>query len=732
MSVRQTRRPSISGGYMRIFASLMCAVALLTACGKSGGSDAASGGGGAQPVYKISGKLISTAGTTTGTSLIAYLYNTNYISTPQNIGTPTLTKTKSIPAGSYAGAANDYEFEVADGTYYLVAFRDNNSDTYPTLTIDPQSSQLSVTVSGADKPNQDITINLEAGGTDRYKYMNAYTSRESFGTQPPNKSDGTEGTGLCRGFYMRIEAEKDTGTVSVPYAKLPNGNVKTLLNDGGCGLTVADNSAYSYDYASGDNAYSFGINNPDSTYAGDYILYYLSDGGTKYIHIQKDNVATVKDLKAAIAFNAPYNATDVANSLATPITWTAAPGTTHHTMSINGINGGTPYNTPSAVSSASVTASGLTSGKAYNASVISYDANPDSNGDYDARLISNENYFIYDTAGTGSGNVVSIAGTLNNNTNLTGKKFVLQALGKENRTEASALLDPGAYTIYVLKGSGSSGRIEGALDVDGMREVYSSGNKAYNVRKEKLTTTGNLTGQDLQANIPPTLLSPADNAANQGITPTITWQDYAVTAVGKMPGGSWSYAVMVGIDKFQADGPDPITFLLPSTATGYNFASPAARTDITCMVNNGTWNEGTSTCTGALASPTDLTSGKVLGMRKKYNSAEAGCTDGATQTVTFIGGTCSTPPVATAKVTSGKVESFKMTTYGTCTVPPTSITLPGCSPQPTVNIGYSNIRWKWQVGIVECAYYDTGCIGPLLGSGNMWSQSRRNYLKTTP
>ncbi|MDH5721114.1 MAG: hypothetical protein OEZ13_10960, partial [Spirochaetia bacterium] len=550
--------------------------------------------------WNLGGGISQSGGGSNGAIVFVRLYTS-----PTEILNHVAETEVSVTGGS--PAVSSYSFTVADGTYYVRAFRDENGDSEPSFNSDAQSGIIGpIVISGANSSANNIDLNVSVN-TDEYTGFNVYTYHETAQPEAPwDDLAQKEGAGFCGGYYLRFEASK-TGTSldpAAPAVRLPDGSEVSLLDDGGCGSNVADNTALSYDYGATDNSFSYGIDSPGSLRVGNYTLYFRNTA-SEHIHIEVDNIASINKL-ARVRSVSPDGA--AAQTTLTPtISWTMAAGSLSNTLYLFEMPNYT-FHTGTDTTSASYSipaATPLSDLKAYKINIISYDADISAGWvDFDAKSESLEHAFITDTTGT---NHIVVSGTLTNRTNISADYFLQGINADQGYTLESTIITQGPdYSLVFLHtpsicngGVDECGIINAFLDADGSGDKNGVNNQDYKKFEEKLDiSTGiTLSGIDFEWNPRVLLNAPSDDAALLSTAPAFSWQDYSADAPAS---GTWSYALFItDLDTGSGGMPD-IIWGLPNTTTSFDMSAALSgkdQYDIVCLANGGAW-DGT-TCTGA-------------------------------------------------------------------------------------------------------------------------------------
>lgn len=581
--------------------------------------------------YTISGTITQADANTNGNTTYIRLYGSNTESL-----TPIYSHVQIDTTGDNLMASPEaYSFtNVPNGTYYLRAYRDignprgaTTPDGLPSLKQDYQSAPVMVTVNNANETGHVVNMvdTNPIVNNDHYDQFNASTLNNDEVAYVPNNG---QGSGLCGGYYMYIDANIPSGTatnVTAPEVQIPGSSVVTMLDDGGCDNAVANNSNSSYDFNPNDFQYSYGIRNPNqANQMGDYKLHYrYIGGGNNFLHQEVDNVATVTRLPRNIQITSPALNSNLTTTTPT-FTWGAVTGAVAYDVQISQVvNPGPGYNHNSGT--LGVTTYTIPGGSAltadpdaYSIQVQAFDANSGAGNDVDAESRGVRQYFILDTTDTAGVSYVTISGTITNNSGNTASNIILEATGNEqsganaNYEEVTHII-PGNSTNYSLRvlrdaGANNDAEITAVLDVNNTLDESSYGD-GQKRRYGSLDGSNNII-QNIVFSVPVVLSSPAAGATALGNTPTFSWQAYATSvanAGGVMPSGAYSYIFFYGQNNQNGGGGPVGVFGLSNATTSLNFASITStqRYDIWCVAQPpGSWNG--STCVNGTGSPNDL------------------------------------------------------------------------------------------------------------------------------
>lgn len=556
---------------------------------------------------KLSGTIQQTGGNNEGTQVYIRVYTSNAPSDLLDyVAEITLPVTDALLLPETA-----FEIPVADGTYFLRAFRDSNDKTFtgpdgqPTLPIDAQSPAYNVVVSG---DTGGVAMTMTGAGTpfNVYTDFNVATTRASAEPYPPSRWNGGSllvGDGLCGGLYMYMVADigemANAGTLSPPLVKLPSGDVRILLNDGGCSENVRDNTASSYDEDDQDRRFSGGIKDPTDAATGDYTFFYHQDQDD-FVHIEVDAVDTVLDLGTKRWFTSPDNTT-TSNTTSPTLTWKAVPGANYYGALIVGLTSGFTAlfsDTPSVKPT-------LADDQCYAASVYAVDA-AGADEDIDAVAVGAPYYFCVDQA---QDNSIVVKGDITNQTDAMGP-IVIEAEGSSGTVRATRHMNQSStsYAVGILTSNASDdGRIEAFIDVAGTCSPDSPENQAATFDASEHNFQANAT-VDITFTPAVELISP-DNLATVTSKPKFEWTPYGDTAGTAAP-SNFVHAVFVSSG---GGGIPESIWALPPTAGTYDLASPPSQMEAfdvvalaSCAGDGGGYAlnaDGSGTCTGGNATP---------------------------------------------------------------------------------------------------------------------------------
>ena len=469
----------------------------------------------------------------------------------------------------------EFSFSVGDGDYVLRAFRDTRGsrhgqpDGQPTLPDDPQAPGVGpITMVGVDSGGHVLEIDQVQDATyfDGFDVMTRHESAQPeapYYESRPGSGNWMSGEGLCRGFYMSMQAGfRGPGSRFAPQVKLPTGEVVELVDDGGCG-DRADNRSSGYDNRYGDGQYSFGLPDPTAARAGDYVLFH-HDRNKDVIHIAVDTIEQVTKISRNIPLTSPTGADVV--SLRPQLNWNAVPSAAAYRASIWSWSSGFSIDSGEQRSTSYTPQADLPDDAAFRVEIMAYDAHP-ATGDVDAVALSIPTHFITDADRDSH---ITISGALHNITGATGDYYIEIEERDSHDTVGSVVLPATAtsYSIKAFRNQSGDVRVQGFIDVDGSGDPDSSANASYEAESSELTADSDRMA-DLRFSPAVILMTPAHGARNVGNTPVLSWQDYSADA----PAGPWMYAFWV-----QPQGRDggfpPIVWAVPNTVTSFDLANP--------------------------------------------------------------------------------------------------------------------------------------------------------------
>jgi len=503
------------------------------------------------------------------------------------------------------------------GTYWVRAFRDDGGpgwepDGQPTLGVDPQSEATKVlaeNIPGAPPGPYMLALTLPDPAP-RYGRFDVYTVNESAEPKPPGywdpqSGEWVDGEGLCGGYYLRLEVEPPGGPVaglSPPRVRLPSGEEVTLLDDGGCGKAVADNTAGSYDWDAGDGAWSRGLPEPGPTAAGTYLLSYR-DTTSDQVHVEADTLGSVQKLSRRMVLTAPA-AADPVDTLTPTFTWTPVDGAAGYRVNVEATHGVAWNNYDQSgreTTGPSYTPwQPLPDDAALDVRIEAFDvALSDPNADIDAKSIGGSNAVVVDTDGA---DTVRVTGTILNELSTPAPIFV--ALEDFEGKFSTAWLDAGA-TSFVLtalrQGQPGTGEVWGFADVAGTGDEGSPGNDGAGFSWDEVDLSGGDVSVEVTLRDPIQTLTPAAGATGVGTTPTFQWAPYA-----SPPPGAWTWVLYAASEEGEEELPS-LVWGLPSEVTSFDMAAPAPSgavdllPGLSCFMGGGTYDPQSETCAGAVA-----------------------------------------------------------------------------------------------------------------------------------
>lgn len=491
-----------------------------------------------------------------------------------------------------------FSFDVADGRYFVRAYRDahgpfgDGPDGRPTIPFDPQSTfSAPIDVSGSDSTGHAVELRAPIGNERHYEGFDVRTEHESAEPFAPGRwdsiaQDWVAGQGLCGGFYLRMHVRQRTGgDVTRPRVRRPDGTVVQLVDDGGCSGDVADNRGSSYDERSQDGELTFGVPNPDDSMAGTYVFFYR-DMTNDLIHEETDEVSTI----VALERNRPLTSPDGADAapLSPTFEWAAVPGAAAYELHVDGA-GGVYRMSSSLVRVPSFTATQpLPDDSTFRATIDIYDADYSNGGDVDAHARSVTSFFLTDADGDST---VVISGNIVNDSGVSGPYLVF--VDADRGPDTSTVLPASATTYAVRSFARDTARVVGFVDEHAVGEPD---NREMVSAEIEVDARSDVT-RDLEFRSPVRLVSPSHGAAAMGVTPRLVWSDYGDHA----PSGPWSYGLYMTHGEFE--GIPQVVWGLPNTTTAYDLANPPpgqGRYDVvylaSCFESGGSFSGGT--CTG--------------------------------------------------------------------------------------------------------------------------------------
>lgn len=551
----------------------------------------------------VFGQVTQLGGPTSGTNVIVNAYAT---ADPSEADSPVASVTVAATDGVTL-AASPYTLNVANGTYYLRAFRDSaGGDGLPTLG-EAQAPLLGpVVVSGSTSSNNNL--NLDApGNASRYLELNAYVFAEAAVSFAPKVT----GQGLCGGTTMRLEGRLNGNAedLSALWVRTPGGERLELLDDGGCDPTVADNRSSSYDEILGNDAFSYGIPDPDSANAGAY-QFFFHQSVDDHIHVEEDAINAIERLSLLRTLTTP-DVSDIVRTRMPTLRWEGVVGADQYRLRLfgggSGFSGGI-LSTPSITIPIS-----LTSDRCYNIRITAEAVGEP--GDVDARSSGDAGWMCVDSDGNSA---TIIRGDISNSTGQSGP-YVIEAWISSGVRVATTL--PAGTTSYALgaltTGLSAASRVDVFIDVDGSRDVRTPGNAALRSRAPIVPGVPVVTQRRAEVAFypQPVPVTPAEGATVGSLTPSFSWQDYATTAGTSAPS---DFVMVVSARPLGSEDIPEVAFALPKDVTSFDMNSLPAPTEgvdlayvARCSDRGGTFGlsaTGSRSCAGAVPglSPTTL------------------------------------------------------------------------------------------------------------------------------
>ncbi|MBW2735314.1 MAG: hypothetical protein JRH20_23265, partial [Deltaproteobacteria bacterium] len=387
--------------------------------------------------YTILGSISQAGGAIEGAEVTIRLYASNDVEELLDY----IDEQTVVAQEGVALAATDFSFQVsAPGTYTLRAFRDSagplNSaaDGEPTLETDAQTPARQVEVVATNVSGVSLLLRARTNSTDFYVGMNAFTFNESPLANPPRRTPSgniTIAGGFCGGYYMKLVGFASNTTsafLSALHAERPTGQLARLVDDGGCGPVVADNSASSYDRAADDGELGYGFAEPSAADAGDYTFFY-----------RQTDLGQVVKLPMLREGLSPNGATTLAERRPT-FSWDAVAGAAFYEVLLFESTGGWSNGSDagSAVPTASYTpAANLPDDSCFSSIIIAADASW-LDGDPEAVSVSAATHFCVDVDGQDS---VTITGAVDNRSNVNARMGVF--VSTDDDGEASVWIPAG-------------------------------------------------------------------------------------------------------------------------------------------------------------------------------------------------------------------------------------------------------------------------------------------------
>lgn len=502
---------------------------------------------------------------------------------------------QSIDVTDGQPAAGAFHFDVGPGNYVLHAFRDITGrdgvpDGWPTMPFEPQAPPTTLMLS--DAPAMNVVLELEdTSGLGVVREFDAQTLHASAHAEPPHvevaPGEWTDGAGLCGGYFLSMHARfSGNGTQGDAYVRFPDGSLHALLDDGGCGGQVGDNTSLSYDHTPGDGDYSLGIPEPTDDDAGVYRLLYVSpDNG--FIHVEEDVLDDVVRLSRRMPLLSPTLAAPA--SRVTTLSWGAVAGATAYAIDVAA--DGNFYVESDGLAVTSYTPPvPLPDDSVVFAQVYAYDANPWNGEDVDAAARGVRNHFVVDDDGD---TVVTVSGSIANETAVEGPVVVMLQDRVLYDDVGFVVVEPPAASYSMVALPTSEARIKAVIDLDGALGDVDSDRAAAFTESDDFSLLENTT-IDLVFREPLVLLSPTDNDVVTGL-PTVVWAPYSAP-----PASPFSHVVYLSQDG--QDGMPAGIWLVGPDVTSVDLTAPAGPVlDVIALVQ--CMEEGGDFTAGACSAP---------------------------------------------------------------------------------------------------------------------------------
>jgi hypothetical protein len=564
--------------------------------------------------YRISGRVRQQSGETQGTKVVVRIYDSNAPGRLLDwIDQQTLAATSGVLFPSTA-----YDFSVPDGTYHVRVFRDTGGpglrgpDGQPTLSRDPQAAAVTVAINGGNATPAEIVLAPRTSIQSRYEGLDAHLVNAGPVGHPPSvrqNGNWSTGPGQCGGVFLKLVADQKgvQGDLSPLRVRPPRGADVQLRDDGGCGQTVLDNSASSYDEREGDKTLTRGFAFPTAQDAGNYTFFY-QQSVDDFVHIEVDTVASVAPLSSLREITAPASGTIVGDP--TPsLDWDTVPGAASYLVSLRQVGGGYNNDTDggrvrNGGNTVYTVGQPVMDDTCYEYYVLAFDAVP-GGGDVDSVSIGNVGYFCVDFF---NDSTITLTGAIRNHSGKPGPT-TLRVRSGSNRI-VTARLPSGAenYAISVPRGEAGKGEVSLLLDVDRSGEEQSAGNRGYRVQRDELDLLANAS-VDLSIGPRVEVIAPVW-LSTQSVKPKFSWRDYKLTTTPSLlPSKDFVYVVFAST----RDGPPDFVQAVPSTTLDFDLADPPAANksfDVmayyNCLQDGGTYTvmqDGQPACAGATLEP---------------------------------------------------------------------------------------------------------------------------------
>lgn len=552
--------------------------------------------------YTISG-VVSEGGSASQTGETVYVLLLRSDSA-ESVLDPIETQSLDVTSGSPLAANLSFSFAVPAGDYVLRAFRDAGgpagvADGDPTLGTDAQSAHLDVSVVAADVADADLVVDGPGSGA-TYNDFDVFTLNESEFPRAAGDPSGLDG--FCEGYYLAFQAEVSglASELSAPTVRTPSGSVVTLIDDGGCSAGVQDNTAQSYDDVAGDGVFTLGIPEPTDALAGTYV-FFASRAADDAVHVARDAVDAIVKLSRERTMLAPFGVLHTGDSY--EISWNAVTDATGYELEVLDATSAASYVLAEGDTTTYPVDGDFPDDSCFTLSLTAFVGTV--LGEWDAASTPRQDHVFCrddddDSTVTVSGNVTnfnSVDAPLVIETSRTGS-----LTGLTRQTLAAGAT---SYSIEVLASAVTGdGELLAFLDYAGTGDPESEANVLFVESFTSLDYDVNAM-QDLSFEVPVTLSTPTPGSEAASATPAFAWQDYS--AVSGAP-GAFSYAFFVADSQSSSDLPQTL-FVLPSTTTAFDLASPPLAVDAvdvvalaSCDEGGGTPSfavDGTQSCSGA-------------------------------------------------------------------------------------------------------------------------------------
>jgi len=525
----------------------------------------------------------SEQGDLSGNKIYIYAY-----SSPENFSSPDFIFNISIAANS--AVTKNALVQLPSGVWYLRAFRDSNKDSLPSLGIDPQSSSV-LTIDTQNQTAQNLLVLYDTSEVDFFQYLNATMINQ-------NRWNGSNNS-ICGGFYLSLEAAWIFGNIAhigSPKVMMPNSEIITLLDDGGCGDAL-DNYSSSYDTASNDGNYSYGIDYSFGVETGTYTFFYKNNY-FDMISIYKDSIDKIIQLSQYIPLENPTGEKAV-KTMTPEIRWAAVENAKSYKALIRNDDGSynnfnDRYNNTSDLIYNPAGNFALLDQHSYYAYIQAYDTDITTEGDYDSMSKGVDNFFITDSTGTHS---KIINGTIQNSKNQT-SDYIIYARNSNNlySWDSSLYLSPDheKFQIAVLDDPDGIAQVDAVINYTGTGNFFNFENRNFLVSVYPVDLNDN-SSVSLIWKTPVTLLYPENYSSGQTDYPVFQWEKYQHSELPRK-----SYILQLEADyNYISNGllavlpGNTSQIALSQITTGNSYDLLALSF---CLAKQGVWDENSQNC----------------------------------------------------------------------------------------------------------------------------------------